>query len=79
MQVDKEFITVFMPISLMFVPLQWFYYICTCTNIILCLFLVSTTGFKCHKKYDGTHNIYQQMNFCLQLCSECFLGKLKKK
>ena len=37
------------------------------------------TGFRCHKKYDGTHNIYQQMNLCLQLCSECSLGKLKKK
>ena len=50
----------------------------TCTNILIYLFLVSTTGFKCHKKCDGTHNIYQQMNLCLQLCSECFLGKLKK-
>ena len=76
MQVDKELVTVFMPISLMFVSLQWFYYMYQHTTMFI--FGEYTTGFKCHKKYEGTHNIYQQMNLCLQLSSECFLGKLKK-
>ena len=35
MQKDKEFITVSMPISLMFVSLQWFYYMYQHTNIFI--------------------------------------------
>ena len=69
MQVDKEFISFYAHLS----------YVCFYSVVLLHVPTCEYTGFRCNKKYDGTHNIYQQMNLCLQLCSECFLGKLIKK
>ena len=73
MQVDKEFISFYAHLS----------YVCFSSVVLLhvptCLFLVSTTGFKCHKKCDGTHNIYQQNNELLPSpVLWMFSGQIKK-
>ena len=73
MQVDRNLL-VSMPISLMFVSLQWFYYMYQ--HVYFWWVQLASNATK--SVMESIIFINKIMNLCLHLCSECFLGKLKK-
>ena len=63
-----------MPISLMFVSLLWFYYM----YLHVYFWWVQLASNATKSVMEPIIFINKIMNLCLHLCSECFLGKLKK-